>query len=259
MWIFAESLEQRLKMNWFGRKRRKDKEIDCRNIDNLDDLFEHLTRREHWKEINPDIIKEIFKNSQSNIFNHPNEGIGVLKHFIFISEKYNLVVNSYVKISKDGASDLGWILGLFSTTLYRLGSELGKACCFAKTVEESEACGVFADAAFMSSILCDPFNLISYYGMVVLHGVTFPHKDVGLEFCMKYKRAEGELLNTPDNELTAFQLAAKQDLSRNPKEREGELKTLEKLAPDLFADGVLSDGMSLRDRINELEKELLQL
>ncbi|MHC4083904.1 MAG: hypothetical protein ACYSU3_17850 [Planctomycetota bacterium] len=233
--------------------------MDYKNIYNLNDLFEHLRRREHWKEINPDIIKQIFKNSQSKVFDHPNEGIGVLKHFIFISEKYNLVANSYINISKDGAWDLGWILGLFSITLYRLGSELGKACCLAKTEDESEACGVFADASFMSSILCDPFNLISYYGMVILHGMTFRHRDVGLEFCMKYKRAEAELLNTPDNELTAFQLAEKQNLSRNPQELQGELKELEKLAPDLFPNGVLFDGMSLGNRISELEKELLKL
>lgn len=246
-------------MAWFGRKRKKDKEMDYIKINNPDHLFAHLIQRKHWKEMNPDIIKQIFKNSQSNIFDHPNEGIGVLKHFIFISEEYNLVENSYIKISKEQSSDLGWILGLFSSTLYRLGSELGKSCCFAKTPADAESFGIAADMAFMSSILCNPFNLTSYYGMVVLHGMTFRHKDVGLEFCMKYKRVEGELLNTPDNELTAFQLAEKHNINLGSKQRQQEIKELEKLAPDLFSQGLQSDIGSLRDHINEIEKELLQL
>lgn len=246
-------------MGWFRKKANKDKLGEYHNIGSLDDLFQHLIEREHWKEISPNIIRQIFKNSQNDVFNRPSESIELLKLFIFISEQYNLVKGDYTRIAKDAAANLGDVLGSFSLTLYWLGSRLGKACCLAKTQEELEGLGVTADMAFTASILCDPFNLSSYYGMVVLHGGTFKHKNAGLEFCAKYRQMEDKLLSTPDNQLTPLQLAGKQNLNRSPEEHQKDLKRMEKLAPGLFPRGALFDEMSLRDRINALEKELLQL
>jgi hypothetical protein len=238
-------------MAWFGKK-------DILKLNSYEELYSELVKRKHWKKLNVDIIRQIVKNAQSDVFAQPNEGIEVLQQFIYISEKHNIVKNNYVKIAETH-SDLGVLLGLFSTTLYRYGSDFTKALYVNKKPEEMDVLRMFADAAFMSSILCYEFAWGAYIGMAVLHGSLYRNKNVGLEFCAKYRAAEEKLLSTPDNELDSFQLMQKEGL--DPKVQKRTLNEIRKHVPRLLPNDLVTEDeeMSERDYIEQLEKELLQL
>lgn len=227
-------------MGWFNKK------VSVREMSNkLDDLFEELIQRKHWKKINPDIIKIIFNNAKGDV--------DAVKRFIFISEVHNSVGNNFVQLATSVSRK--YILSMFALTLYRLGSGLTKALSSAKTEYEAKSLGMDAAIAFMSSILCDSFFLESYFGMACLYSVI--NKDVSLEWCAKYKKAEDRLLNTPDEELNTVQLSQKKNL--DPEEFRSAIKKILELAPDVLPDGWEEEASkSMRDKINELKGELLQ-
>ncbi len=211
----------------------------------LDELFQELVEREHWKAIDPDIIKSIFKNAKGDL--------GRIKTFIRVSELHNSVGNNFVEHANNASKE--YALQLFALTLYRLGSELFKAAFSAKTDEEATSLWMRADMAFTSSILCNPFCLESYFSMALLYSGI--NKDVSLEWCAKYKEAEDKLLNTPNGELNTFQLSRKKNV--DPKEAEKAYRMMAEHSPHLLPDDDIEfDGETMRDKINELEAELVQ-
>ncbi|MBW8042323.1 MAG: hypothetical protein FVQ85_20315 [Planctomycetes bacterium] len=244
-------------MGLFSKKPDQNK-IDYFKLYSYKELFHELITHKHWKNLNIDIIKQVFKKAQSDLFAQPNEGIEVLKHFIYVSEKYNLVEDQFLRLAST-THDLDILLGYFSFHLYRLGSDLAKRFFSSKTEEEIKGYGMQADMAFMSSILCDEYMLPSYAGMAFLHGEIHINKDVALEFCAKYKAIEDKLLNTPDNDLSPLQLSKKELL--DPKNMHKTMERIKQYAPGLLPnDSVAEDEeMSQRDYIEQLEKKLLQL
>lgn len=216
----------------------------------LDELFQELIKRKHWKDIDPDIIKSVFNNAKGDV--------DAIKTFISISELHNSVGNNFVELAKSVSRK--YALQWFAITLYRLGSGILKAAISAikdKDREKLERCVIPADMAFTSSILCDPDFLSPYAGMALLYGYVWINKDAALEFCRKYKEVEYKLLNTPDEELSAFELKAKKNL--DPEEYRRKLRMLEEHSPHLLPDDDIEfDGETMRDKINELEAELLQ-
>lgn len=216
----------------------------------LDELFQELIKRKHWKDIDPDIIKSIFNNAKGDV--------GAIKTFISISELHNSVGNNFIKLASGTSKE--FVLKMFATTLYRLGSELLKAAISAikdKDGEKIEHCAIPADMAFTSSILCEPCYLESYVGMALLYGYVWINKDAALEFCRKYKEVEYKLLNTPDEELSASELIAKENL--DPEKLKSTLKEMAEHTTGLLPDGWEEEvTKSMSDTINELEAELLQ-
>jgi hypothetical protein len=205
-----------------------------------------LIKRKYWNEINTDIIKSVFDNAKGNV--------DTMKRFIFISEMYNTVGNNFVPLANGMPKE--YLLSIFALTLYRLGSDLTKSLPSAKTDDEFGSLVIRADMAFTSSILCDPFFLESYVGMASLYSEL--DKDVALEWCTKYKEAEGNLLNTPDEELNTSQLNHKKELL-DPEERSRTFREITKHAPQFLPDDTeIYDIPSIRDIINELETSLLQ-
>lgn len=227
-------------MGWFNKK------VNVREMSNkLDDLFEELIQRKHWKKINPDIIKIIFNNAKGDV--------DAVKRFIFISEVHNSVGNNFVELAKSVSRK--YVLRMFALTLYRVGSELLKAFFYAKTDEEFRSLGMRAEMAFTSSILCETCYLESYFCMALLNSEI--SKDESLEWCAKYKKAEDKLLNTPNEELSASELTAKKNL--DPEEYRRNLRMLAEHSPHLLPDDDIEfDGETMRDKINELEADLLQ-
>lgn len=244
-------------MGLFNKNPNQEK-IDYFKLCSYGELFSELITRKHWKNLNVDIIKQVFKNAQSDIFSQPDEGIEVLKHFIFVSEEYNLVQDQFLRLAST-TPDLDILLGYFSFHLYQLGSDLTKRCYSAKTNEEIEGWGTPADMAFMSSILCDEFMLPSYAGMAFLYGEIIGNKDVGLVFCAKYKAIMDKLLNTPDNELNPSQLSQKELL--DPEHMHKTMERIKQDAPGLLPNDSVTENeeVSQRDYIEQLEKKLLQL
>ena len=166
----------------------------------LDFLFQELVKRKHWKNINLEIIKNIFNNAKGDI--------DAIKRFIYISELYNTAGNNFVRLANETPKE--FVLSIFALTLYRLGSDLVKNLSSAKTEDEVGSLVRGATMAYMSSVLCDPYFLESYFGMAYLYSEI--DKDITLEWCAKYKEAEEKLLNTPDEELSIYQLNRKKEL-----------------------------------------------
>ena len=226
------------------KENRKDDDALLETED-LDELLTMLIKRKYWKDIDPDIIKIIFNNAKGDV--------KAIKKFIFISELHNSVGNNFVELATSVSKK--YILSMFALTLYRLCSELLKAFFYAKTDEEFRSLGMRAEMAFTSSILCEPCYLESYFGMALLNSEI--SKDESLEWCAKYKKAEDKLLNTPNEELSASELTAKKNL--DPEEYRRNLRMLAEHSPHLLPDDDIEfDGETMRDKINELEAELLQ-
>jgi len=211
---------------------------------NFDDLFGELIQRNYWKKIKPDIIKSIFNNASSDIT--------AIKRFIFISERYNTVGNNFVEIVRSVSEE--HVLILFGLALYWLGSGLVKVLSsakYAKTEDDAKLLSMHAAMAFMSSVLCNPFQLSSYCCLAFLYSSV--DKDIALDWCAKYKEAEDKLLNTPDAELSDSELIAKKSLDQE------ELKKMAAALPSFSPDDWEEiSKRSTRDIINELEKELLR-
>ncbi len=213
--------------------------------DDFDALFEELTQRKYWKEISPDVIKRIFNNAKGDV--------GAIKGFVYISELHDTVRNNFVKLAKDEMS-AEKTLSLFALTLYRLGSTIFKAGFSEKDDKQLELCVTTADMAFISSILCDPFELCSYAGMAFLYSSYFVNEEAALEWCAKYKETEDKLLNTPNDELNGYQLSEKKLL--DPKEAARTSRVMADHSPHLIPEGYEPDGQSAREKINELEKKI---
>ena len=215
----------------------------------LDLLFQVLIKRKHWKDIAPEIIQNIFNNAKGDV--------EAIKRFISISEIHNSVGNNFVKIASDVSNtDVSDVISMFAVTLYRLGSDLVKALPFAKTEDEVSSLAIRAEMAFTSSLLCNPFDLESYFGLALLFSET--DKDVALEWCAKYKEVEGKLINTPDEELNISQLNRKRELL-DPEEYHKTLREISEKSKYLHLDETEIDNMpSTKDMIKELEASLLQ-
>jgi hypothetical protein len=212
----------------------------------LDLLFRELVNRKHWKDIDPEIIINIFNNAKGDV--------DMIKRFIFISELYNTVGNNFVQLSNEPPKE--FILSMFALTLYRLGSALDKSLSSDKTENEVSSLVNGATMAFMSSVLCEPYFLESYACMAYLYSDI--DKDIALEWCAKYKEAEGNLLNTPDEELNIYQLERKKEIL-DPEEYHKTLREISKKSRCLHIDESEVDGVtSTREMIAELEEELMQ-
>jgi hypothetical protein len=232
------SIKQSGKMSWL-KKNTSAYEMS----NNFDDLFKELIQRNHWKKIKPDIIKSIFNNASGDI--------NAIKRFIYISERYNTVGNNFVELTKTVSEK--YLLSNFGLALYWLGSQLIKALSSVKTEDEARLLSMHAAMAFSSSLLCDQFLLSSYCALAFLYSSV--DKDIALEWCAKYKKLEDRLLNTSDNELSDSELIAKRPIV-NLKE---DLKIISEYSPHLLHDRWEEEvNKSMRDRINELEEELLQ-
>ena len=220
----------------------------------LDALFDELVRREHWKDIDPNILHQVFDNA--------NGDEHAVKDFIYISDqKYtlqrNLVQDNYVRIACDPTMRDFGVLTQFSLTLYRLGSGYLKLCEVTQDEEQIERLASLADKAFRSSVLCDRSQFSSYLGLVITHASLLNDSETALMWCRKYKKAETELLNTADEKLSHYALAAKEEIL-DPRAAQKGLEEMRQYAPDILTDEVLEPGPSIREMIHELEKELLQ-
>lgn len=218
--------------------------------DNVAGLFKQLVRRKYWKQIDPDVIRDIFTNASGDD--------RAIKSFISISDSCDLVRQSFVKFTRDVSKQ--HLQGLFAVSLYQLGSAIVKTAISAIEDRDNETlkrCIVPAEMAFASSILCDPYFLPAYLGMAVLYSSVWINKDAALEFCKKYKDTETVLLVTPNEELTPIQQATKGQM-QGPTEGEQAIREMAEHAPHLLEKMDLdpSDFRGMRSIIEQIERRL---
>ena len=211
----------------------------------LDQLYQEVIKRKHWKNIDPNIIKTIFENAKGDV--------DEIKKFILISELHNTVGNNFVKLVK--CVDVPFVLSMFAFTLYQLGSDLLKALPLVGDEDKAISLATRAEMAFESSLLCDPFSMGSYVGMALLYREI--NKDIALEWCSKYRDAERKLLNTPDEELNNYELTVRESLDQE--NLNSMFTKMTELTTGIVPDGWNEEaGESMNDVITEIEADLLQ-
>lgn len=219
--------------------------INPKPEEQLDQLFYDLIKRKHWKNIDPDIIKTIFENAKGDV--------DAIKRFIFISELHNSVGHNFVKLAK--RVDESFAQSMFAVTLYQLGSDLLKALPLAGDEDKAVSLATRAEMAFESSLLCHPFSMGAYAGMALLYREV--NGDIALEWCSKYREAEGKLLNTPDSELSNHELSVKHSLDQET--LNSMFSKMTELTNCVVPDGWNAEaGKTMSDVITEIEAELLQ-
>ena len=170
--------------------------------DDVKSVCTHLRQRKHWRKMDKGIIDRVLDNSSNPMF----ADIGstdVIKMLILISEERDLLRNNFLPIAKKGG-DVDWIVGLFSMTLYRLGSALLSTCSSTEDEEATSGFAEFADMAFISSLLCYPRNLASMAGLAQLWFHVFRNKSRSLDWCQKYKDTLHQLANGPAEQLNLW-------------------------------------------------------
>ncbi len=222
---------------------------------NFDKLFKEIVERKYWENIDVDIIKAIFKKA--------NEDSERIKCMVYISEFSNVLQDNFLEISKMKESGNNYRLSLFSMTLYRLGASYHEKIMSAAVSSETDELfekewhlwAPLADMAYMSSILCDEFELSAYHGMAFLYSFQDNGK-VSLNFCEQYKAMEGKILDTPDEHLNYIQKATK-DLILNPKQEKKVIKEMKEygFVSSNYPDK--SDTVSQGKKVEELKQKIL--
>jgi len=213
-----------------------------------DEFLATLGRRKFWRSLDPTLLAAIVRNADGDM--------ELLRNFVFISENYGLVENNFLSFANDpepvfGSPALGCAL-----TLCSLGSDLCKQCVSVKDAEQLKLLLGNADIAFNSSVLCDPLHLEPYFDMACLYSELMFNKQVALEWCAKYKIAEQRLLDTPDEKLNTFHVAAKR-LIQDPNAAMQAEKEIAAHAPDLLKGLPLGEEKTMSEIIEDLERRLL--
>jgi hypothetical protein len=198
-------------MNFINRLFGRNNQCKAFEIpNNPSDFVAQLSRRKFWCDIGTQLLRDIAQNTNRELVDlavTANGEMELLKNFVIISEGFQLVENSFVKISCD--KPLESPLSLFANALYLTGSNLCQKY-IGDPSKQNEHNLMFAEIAFISAILCDQFFLVAYYGLAHLFGELAVEKSLALKWCQKYKNAEAVLIATPDEQLTYLQRAGKE-------------------------------------------------
>ena len=240
-------------------------------------FMSNISHRKFWKKIPQRLLDaiarnagEVFRDFTDNHVRIDNE-MHLLKSFIVLSEQHRLVDGNFIGLASGRYHELSPPLSAFSFTLYRVGSGI---CQRLPLITDPDECVLMmqrADCAFTSSIVCDPVNLSSYFGMAgLLGGEALPGfvlKEDALGWCRMYKEAEKRLLTTPDEKLGPAERGFKMEMTASP----GEAKEMRRHGREIVerlpevaamfggAGDVEDDDMSLRDMIDQLEARLLAM
>lgn len=215
---------------------------------NPGDFIADLSRRKFWRDIDRRLLDDIARNAAGEM--------ELLRNFVFVSERYRLVDNNFVRLASSPQKAFGCPLSMFAVTLYRLGSALCKQSVSIADPEQQKFALMTADMAFTSAVLCDALQLGPYAGMAFLYGAILFNKKVALEWCQKYKDAEQTLLGTPDEELSLLDQSAKR-LIEDPDEYRRTRDEIAMYAPHLLDGQPPTEDRPMREGIEELEEKLL--
>jgi hypothetical protein len=210
----------------------------------LDRFVVELAKREHWRDIGYSILAEIEKEPQAN-----RERMMV---FAYVSEKFDVVRTQFVPTANAPDVGVGPPRVSFGLTLCQLGSNLLQSARVSGDRENSRLLGMMADGAFTSAALCDPLQLSAHAYMAVLYGTFVMKPSVALEYIANYRKTEAKLLATPDETLAWFHRAVKASITR-PAETKA---LLDRAAAAGLPLSDVNDGISLRQMVDELEKEI---
>lgn len=165
-------------------------------------MFKELTRRRHWKQIDPAILRRIFDNAKGDMAR--------IRSFVYLSEYHGCVENNFVELAQVKQYDPREACSSFATTLeslaYKILQSLDSIPAGSDRYHQSVA---WVEIAHLSAILCDQYQLPAYNAIGWLyHEVGMDDK--AIEWCRRYDEVETLLRQTNDSELTDHDLAAKE-------------------------------------------------
>ena len=184
---------------------KKDLKQVIGDIKHIDLLVKVLKKQKYWKKINPDIILGIYKNS--------NHNLPLLKKFIIFSDVSEVLIKDFIEIVKI-EPEVSDILTAFSISLERYAAQQAEIYYLHSAHGDGPLNDIHirtAELAYQYSILCQPYTLQSYLGMIVLR-LSLNNRNIAKEWCGKYETIEKQLLNTPDHSLDVFARTIKQDI-----------------------------------------------
>lgn len=184
---------------------KKDIKQNIGTIKHIDLLVKVLKKQKHWKKINPDIILQIYKNS--------NHDLSLVKKFIIFSDLSEVLINDFVEIVKN-ESDVLTILTAFSVSLEQYAAEQADIYYLHSAHGDGPQNDIYirtAEFAYQYSILCQPYILQSYLGIIILR-VSLNNINIAKEWCDKYEKMERQLLNIADCSLDVFAKTVKKEI-----------------------------------------------
>lgn len=264
-------------MGIFDRLLRKNNPDDIFNRMPTDpnDFMVALSQRGNWRKIDMAIFTDISRNADEEATRHLAEDaelcelhgiekfskkevkLALLRNFAFVSEQAK-VVETYIEQSTFTDIKIATPLTLFSHTLRTIGFQFLRFiiddCAPDQVVSESET----PHLAFTSSILCDPLQLASYFGLVLLYGDVVINQVLGLYWCQRYLDAEKRLLKSPPKELCVYHQASKEFI-------EGDTSMIDETILEYFPKDYpqllyrdINDSNSISDIVREVKEVLMK-
>lgn len=184
-------------MGLFARKKVED-------ITDIDELFVTLTKRKHWSRIPQAILRQIFENADGDI--------GNVQRFRAVSELHHCVENNFIPLLETKYDDPKMVLAMFALTLERLAAQAAQSVPkLPDDSSEQEMAIVTAEAAYQSSILCNPLMLPSYGGLALFYAFL-GSSNLAAQACSDYDAAEQRLLSIDDNDLSCYDQETKSNI-----------------------------------------------
>ena len=163
-------------------------------IQNQEELYIALTRRKHWKQIRPELVRAIIENCHGNLER--------MKEFVVVSEQYKIVQNNFLKQQDLWNKNTLSVLSSFSLTMLRLGQDLWEALpSMPEGSEQQKQAITYCGLGFWAATYCDPFQLAAYNGLGWLyHTIGLTNRAV--EMCQELDRVIQLLIDAPDEVLS---------------------------------------------------------
>ena len=173
-------------------------------VSDAEELFKELSKRKHWNLIRPETLRLIFRNAESDILRIRTflewNSIKRIQRFVVISEESRALEERFIQFGKD--SDAKEATSNFAAVLNSFASSLGdQLTSFPSESEQQQTASVFTEMAFQSAILCNPFQLPSYFGLAYYY-VQTGQRDVAREVCKEFYGMIQILDGTEENELS---------------------------------------------------------
>jgi len=175
-----------------------------------EEFLNWFRKSKHWASLDIKIINAIIDKFITDL--------PAFDVFVYISENCNLVKNNYLPLSKDKNADISYILSLFSTTLYNVGSKyrdelIKKSENNSASIKEKARILELSQFAYESALKLDEYQISVYASLGAIWGGICYKFDEGIKYCKQGINKIKEFQAEPSNKLNYIQRASLQNIS----------------------------------------------
>jgi len=156
-------------------------------------LVRSLANRGPWRHIDAATLRRIFWNADGDSV--------LIKTFVHISEHLKVVGQGYAPLQMHTVGGTIPAEFHFSQVLRKAGADRLQRVASFPPVGPMTQCAQEALMAFEGAVMCDPANLMAYYGPAALYAVSDRRNDA-LEWCARFRRVEHRLSSEDPGTLT---------------------------------------------------------